>query len=144
MRVVLDTNIIISRYLTPHGRVARVVDLWEADAFELIVSTAVLREYSRVLRYPRHRRTHRMTDDQLAEVDQAFREFARIVEPVGTPAVIKQDPDDDHFLALSAAGGADCLVTGDPHLLQLGSHQDIPILKPADFLARFFPEPEAS
>lgn len=144
MRVVLDTNIIISRYLTPHGRVARVLDLWEADAFELIASAAVLNEYSRVLRYLRHRRAHGLTDDQLAEVDEAFRLFSRIVEPVETPAVIEQDPDDNHFLAVSAAGGADCLVTGDPHLLQLGAYEDIPILKPADFLARFFPEPEAS
>jgi putative PIN family toxin of toxin-antitoxin system len=140
VRVVLDTNVIISRYLTPHGRVARIVDLWEASAFDLVVSEAILGEYSRVLRYPRHRRVHQLTDLQLLEIDEASREFAEIVIPDQVPAVIEQDPDDHHFLALSAESNADALVTGDPHLLELGSYRGIPMLRPADFLARFFPE----
>jgi len=50
VRVVLDTNIIVSSYLTPHGRVARLIELWEQSAFELLVSEAILSEYVRVLR----------------------------------------------------------------------------------------------
>ena len=140
MRVVPDTNIIISRYLTPHGRVARIVDLWEQNAFELIVSEVILSEYDRVLHYPRHRRKHRLTDGQLEEIDEAFREFAEIVVPSETPAVVEDDPDDDHFLACTDSGSADCLVTGDPHLLKLGYYKGIPILSPADFLTRFLLE----
>lgn len=102
MRVVLDTNVIISRYLTPHGRIARIVNLWEVGAFELVVSETILSEYGRVLSYPRHRRAHQLSDLQLLDIDEAFREFAGIVTPDEVPAVIKQDPDDDHFLAASA------------------------------------------
>jgi predicted nucleic acid-binding protein len=54
--------------------------------------------------------------------------------------MVIDDPDDDHFLACADTGGADCLVTGAPHLLKLSSHKGIPILSPTDFLARFFPE----
>jgi len=140
VRVVLDTNIIISRYLTPYGRVARVVDLWEQGAFELLTSDIILAEYARVLRYPRLRRGHQLTEYQLAEIDEAFRELTDYVDPDETPAVVEDDPDDDHFLACADSGGADCLVTGDPHLLNLGSYKGIPILSPADFLNRFFPE----
>lgn len=140
MRVVIDTNVIISRYLTPHGRVAHIVDLWEANAFELIVSEEILAEYARVIRYPRLRLIHRLTDSQLAEIDEALREFSEPSAPDETPAVIQEDPDDDHFLAASVAGTVDCLVTGDLHLLKLGSYQDIPILTPAEFLSRFFPD----
>jgi putative PIN family toxin of toxin-antitoxin system len=137
VRVVLDTNVVISRYLTPRGRVARIIDLWEQGAFELLTSEVILSEYSRVLRYPRLVSIHRLTDAQLAEIDEAFREFTELVVPDATPAVIDDDPDGDQFLACAGSGGADCLVTGDPHLLRLGSYQGIPILSPADFLARF-------
>ena len=140
MRVVLDTNIIVSRYLTPRGRVARIVDLWEQGALDLLTSEVILREYVRVLNYPRLRPVHRLADAQLVEIEESFREFTELVEPVETPAVVEDDPDDDHFLACADSGGADCLVTGDPHLLKLGSYKGIPILSPADFLIRFFPE----
>ncbi len=140
MRVVLDTNIIVSRYLTPHGRVARIVDLWEQGALDLLTSEVILREYVRVLNYPRLRPVHRLADAQLVEIEESFREFTELVEPDETPAVVEDDPDDDHFLACADSGAADCLVTGDPHLLKLGSYKGIPILSPADFLTRFFPE----
>ncbi len=139
MRVVLDTNVIISRYLTPHGRVARILDLWEQNAFELIISETVLSQYKCVLHYPRHRRKHQLTDAQLVEINEAFWEFAVFVVPNETPTVVKEDPDDDHFLACADSAAADCLVTGDPHLLKLGAYKGIPILPPADFLSRFFP-----
>jgi len=139
MRIVLDTNIIASRYVTPRGRVARIVDLWEQGAFELVTSEVILGEYARVLNYPRLRPIHRLTDAQLAEIDEGFRELTELIEPEETPAVVKEDPDDDHFLACAGSGEADCLVTGDPHLLKLGFYQEIPILSLADFLSRFFP-----
>lgn len=140
MRVVLDTNVIISRYLTPQGRVARIIDLWERHAFELVVSGAILREYGSVLRYPRHRRKHLLTDLQLEDIDEALRELTLLVEPSETPRVVESDPDDDHFLACADTGQADCIVSGDPHLLSVGSYKDIPILSPADFLRQYFPE----
>lgn len=140
MRIVLDTNIIVSRFLTPHGRVARIVALWEQGALDILTSEVILSEYLRVLNYPRLRPVHRLTDAQLVEIDEAFREFTELVEPDETPAVVADDPDDDHFLACADSGGADCLVTGDPHLLKLGFYKDIPILLPADFLQRYFPE----
>lgn len=138
MRVVLDTNVIISRFLTPNGSVARIVGLWEDGAFELIVSEAILAEYSQVLRYPRLRAIHRLADGQLDEIDDAFRELTELVEPNEVPEVVEDDPDDDHLLACSMSGKVDCLVTGDRHLLKLGSYNGIPILTPADFLARYF------
>ncbi|MDQ3524263.1 MAG: putative toxin-antitoxin system toxin component, PIN family, partial [Chloroflexota bacterium] len=81
MRVVLDTNIIVSRYLTPRGRVARIVDLWEQGALDLLTSEVILREYVRVLNYPRLRPVHRLADAQLVEIEESFREFTELVEP---------------------------------------------------------------
>jgi putative PIN family toxin of toxin-antitoxin system len=140
MRVVLDTNVIISRYLTPHGRVARIAALWEAGELEVVTTEPIIQEYTRVLRYPYQRSKLGFTDAELDEVDAAFEEFTVIVTPVDTPAVIEADPDDDHILAAAVAGSAACIVSGDKHLLSLGSYRDIPILSPAEFLDRYFPE----
>ena len=140
MRVVLDTNVIISRFLTPHGRVARIADLWEQGVLEVITSEAILREYARVLRYPYQRSKHQFTDAELAEIDAAFEEFTEIVSPTETPAVIIEDPDDDHILAAADTARVECIVTGDKHLLRLDSYKGILILSPADFLARFYPD----
>lgn len=144
MRVVLDTNVIISRYLTPRGRVARIVDLWEKGELEVVTSTPILREYAKVLRYPYQRSVHGFSDAEIAEIDAAFEELTEVVTPADTPAVIEADPDDDHILAAADTARVDCIVSGDKHLLQLGSYREIPILSPAGFLSRFFPDQSVS
>ena len=73
MRVVLDANIIVGRYLTPHGRVARIIDLWEQGGFDLLTSDVILNEYVRVLNYPRLRSLHQLTDAQLTDIEESFR-----------------------------------------------------------------------
>ena len=140
MRVVLDTNLIISRYLSPGGRVARLFDLWESGAFEVLASEAMLDEYARALRYPHLSARHGLSESRLAEIDEAFRELSTRVEASSVTPVVVDDPDDDVFLACAVSGGADVLVSGDGHLRRPGAHQGIPILTPAEFLVRFFPE----
>ena len=81
MRVVLDTNSIVSCYLTPQGRFARILDLWEQDAFDLLVSEVILTEYSQVLTYPRLRSVHRLTDARHVEISSALRAFAEFLVP---------------------------------------------------------------
>lgn len=64
------------------------------------------------------------------------RRSARASQTVSSPVpeVILEDPDDDKFLACAIDGGADYIVSGDHHLLDLGSYEGIPILRPATFL----------
>jgi len=49
-------------------------------------------------------------------------------------AIIKDDPDDDRVLECAVAGHADYIVSGDRHLLKLGSYDSIPILTVRQFL----------
>lgn len=134
MRVVLDTNIVVSRYLAPHGVVADVLRLWEQGQFDLIVSPAVLDEYERMLREPSIWVIHRMSDDEIARVMAGFRAFSIQVAPTAGLALACDDPDDDKFLECAVAGNASCTVSGDRHLLALGSYQRIQILPPTAFL----------
>jgi putative PIN family toxin of toxin-antitoxin system len=135
MRVVLDTNVIVSSYLVALGPPARIVAAWRAGRFELVVSTALLAEYARALMYDRVQRRHHLSVEQIyADVAQ-FRVYAHLVEPVDVPAVIPADRDDDHVLACAIGGNADYIVSGDPHLVDLTEYQGIRIVRPSAFLA---------
>lgn len=137
MRVVVDTNVVVSRYLAPQGRAALVLERWQQEKFYLLVSEPILREYERVLKYDRLRSRHGLSDEEIAELIEDFREFAVlvIVGPEATLGVVKQDREDNKFLECAAVGGAECLVSGDEHLLALEQYQGSQILSPAAFLA---------
>lgn len=135
MRVVLDTNIIVSAFLVALGTPARIVAAWRAQRFELVVSPALLAEYEAALNYDRVRRRHGLSPEQIAREVQVIGEVALVVEPTNVLAVIADDPDDDHVLACAVAGEADYIVSGDPHILALREYQGIRVLSPRAFVA---------
>jgi predicted nucleic acid-binding protein len=55
------------------------------------------------------------------------------IEPTERLTVVKDDPDDDKIVECAAAAGFDYLVTGDRHILKLGSHGKTQIVRPAEF-----------
>ena len=63
-----------------------------------------------------------------------FLSVVQIVTPATVPPVILADPDDDHVLACALAAGADLVVSGDRHLLQLQSHRGISIVNATEAL----------
>ncbi len=133
MRAVVDTNVFVARLLSPTGAPAQVSDLWEAGAFELVVSEPILTEYARVLAYPHLAARLRLDAAAIAELIAALRQFAILVEPTEPLTVIRDDPHDDKFLECAVAGGAEYVVSGDKHMLQLGEYCGIQILPPAAF-----------
>jgi uncharacterized protein len=135
MRVVLDTNVLISRYLSPNGLPAQVLDLWRQEAFELVVSESILAEYQEVLSYDRLRRLHGLSEAEIAAILEDFREFAILAEPTERLQVVPEDPDDDRFVEAALAGEAELIVSGDHHLLQLKTYNGIRVVIPSVFLA---------
>ena len=134
MRAVVDTNVIVSRYLTPGGLAAQVFSDGRTNRLELVVSEALLSEIHEVLLRPAIKARHQLTETQLSEIVANFRWFATVVEPTEKQTVCA-DPDDDMFLECALAGGADVVVSRDPHLLQLKECRGIRIMTPAVFLA---------
>lgn len=134
MRVVIDTNIVVSRYLTPAGLAAHILSLWRADRFELLISEPILAEIHEVLLRPGIRARHRLDGGQVRRVVDDLRRFGVLVDP-DESIEASPDPDDDKFLECAVAGGADVVVSPDPHLLDLRSFRGIRILSPAAFLA---------
>jgi uncharacterized protein len=108
IRVVLDTNIIVSALLQPSGTPAQVFVLTLGGALQLCVSGSIYAEYEEVLRRPRFQRREEIITKTL----QTIREKGLWVRPTETVRAC-QDPDDDIFLECAQAAQADYLVTGN-------------------------------
>ncbi|MGH2558507.1 MAG: putative toxin-antitoxin system toxin component, PIN family [Thermomicrobiales bacterium] len=137
MKVVLDTNVIVSAYIAPSGPPAIILRLAEARAYDLVASRAILSEYERVLGYPHVRSLHRKTDVEISTIVGRLAKVAERITPTERIAVIEEDPDDDKFIECAVEAGADYIVSGNKHLLKLGAFRGIQILPPALFLRLF-------
>ncbi len=137
MRVVLDTNVVVSSFIAPAGTPAKVVELMRENELELLVSEAILAEYESVLMYPQIQIRHSLSSIEVADIIAQFRAQAIVVEPGQELEVVKDDPDNDKFLECAVAGGAEFIVSGDKHLLALKEYAGIHILSPAAFLSVF-------
>jgi putative PIN family toxin of toxin-antitoxin system len=132
MRVVLDTNVVVSAFLGK--RCAPILALWKQKRFILFISTPILDEYASVLRRPLFALPEVIIEDFL---DYVYHN-AHFVPPTSLIHLVHQDPSDDKFLDCALQVKTDYLVTGDPHLLNLGSSfQQTKILPPHEFLKLF-------
>ncbi len=139
MRVVLDTNQHISAIIRPNGHPAQIVRLWRIGLIELAVSPFILAEFERVVHRPRIQQKHNLSDADIAEYLEILRTFAVLVRGTVTVNAVPDDPDDDIIIACAIESEADMIISGDQHLLSLGSYQGIPIVKAAEFLSGYIP-----
>lgn len=130
---VLDANVLVSALTVKVGKPAQILP--HLNRLVLLTSEAILAEVERVLHYPRIQRRYQLHDEVITEYLQRLRVVSTIVAVRTSIAVIAADPDDDKFLACALDGGAEYIVSGDPHLLSLQQYQHIRMITPADFLA---------
>ena len=136
MRVVLDTNVLLSALISPHGAPDIIYQAWRAGRFELVTSTAQLDELRRVSRYPKlrailppHRIGGMMNNMQRSVVLEHLPNLSDGVELI--------DPSDNFLFTMALEGEANYLVTGDRRsgLLQRGGAGRARIVSPATFCA---------
>ena len=108
IRVVLDTNIIVSALLQPLGPPAQVFLLALGDTVQMCVSGVIFAEYEEVIRRPRIRRT----EETILSALETIRTKAFWVRPSDHVRACS-DPDDDVFLECAQASSASYLVTGN-------------------------------
>jgi len=108
VRVVLDTNILISACLKPQGLEAQVVEMALCREIEACVSEAVFDEYAEVLRRPKFSGFQDKAESLLAKIERT----AIKVLP-GERLDIATDEDDNRFLECAEASGAEFLITGN-------------------------------
>jgi putative PIN family toxin of toxin-antitoxin system len=108
IRVILDTNVVVSAHLNDEGYERSVLDLALSGKLRIFVSEAILKEYESVLRRPKFRLKPRSVSHSLL----LLRAAARVVAPYGQIDVAR-DPGDNRFLECAEAAKADYLVTGN-------------------------------
>lgn len=131
VRVVLDTNVLISAALSPGGTSRRTVDTSFATCSVLLLE-ATFAELVDVIDRPHLRRYY--SEARKTGFLTQLKATAHWLKPAGLIEA-GRDPKDFKFLDLAVSGGADYLVSGDQDLLVLHPFEGIPILTPAQFLA---------
>ncbi len=130
MRVVLDTNVIVSGLNFP-GNERLVLELALRGRFELYVSTFILEEAAGVLA-----RKFDWDAERSSQALSALGNAATVIYPRRLPEVIEGSHADNRILECAVEASADYLVTGDRrHLLPLGTHEGVRILNAPRFLS---------
>lgn len=134
LRVVLDTNVLVSGLAYPAGNPGRILAAWRQGALEMVLSRHILDELVRVLL--RLRRIS-LSEAEIRDLADSFMFLADVAEPDVEAASREKalcDPNDRQILGTLLAGRANYLITGDKDLLVLADRY--PILTPAQFLAK--------
>lgn len=133
LRVVLDTNVLLSGLAYPLSMPGRIIAAWRHGSVEVLLSAYILDELRRVLPKLAHR--HGLSAAEIEDLVDALSIQAEVIEPLATDAPALRDADDrpvlGTLLAALQGSGADYLVTGDRDLLALAT--EYPILTPAAF-----------
>lgn len=133
MRIVLDTNIVVSFAILARSRLGRIVEAI-LGRHTILYSEATFGELARTLSRPKLSRYIETPD-----VEAFLRRYESLGERIEAADDIRasRDPDDDKSLALAVAGHADCIVTGDSDLIALHPFRSIEILTVEGFIARY-------
>jgi uncharacterized protein len=129
LRIVLDTNVLISALLRQGG--PRRLLLLLSREHEIVSSVQMLAELEDVL----HRDKFQLNDDQITDYLSLIISGSTVMNVADYPEVIRVDPDDDVVLASALEGEADYIVTGDKHLLLIREYCKMKIITVKQILA---------
>jgi putative PIN family toxin of toxin-antitoxin system len=133
LRIVLDTNVLVSGLLSPAGPPGRILDLVTAQHVAVLFDDRIIAEYHDVLARPRLRIQPAEADALLAVIQQAG--IPVVARPLD---VVLPDGDDVTFFEVAVEGRADALVTGNErHFTPVKGDPRVAILNPADFVSRW-------
>ncbi|MEW6179188.1 MAG: putative toxin-antitoxin system toxin component, PIN family [Chloroflexota bacterium] len=127
MRIVLDTNVLVSALLNPFGSPGRILDLILGGAIRILYDDRILAEYRDVLLRPRFGFEKQYV--------QRLMEYLIFTGEGVSAAILKVDAvdmDDVMFAEVAISGAADALVTGNPNHFTFLEHP--PVLSPAAFI----------
>jgi uncharacterized protein len=135
LRVVLDTNVLLSGIAYPASIPGRIMAAWRHGSVEVLLSAYILDELRRVL--PRLAHRHGLTATEIDDLVDILALLAELIEPAPSADPALRDINDQPVLGTLLAArqnpGADYLITGDKDLLALAGR--FPIISPAEFWA---------
>ena len=129
MRIVLDTNVLISGIFFS-GPPFKILEAWRDGRLEMVVSQEILEEYYRVGEIL----SNRYPDVDITPALEFITINAEIVSPPGLDEPICVDPDDDKFFTCAIAGRCSVIISGDKHLLDKSGYAGVSVQKPRYFV----------
>lgn len=132
MKVVIDTNIIVSGFLSPFSLSGEIVRMIASGELELCHDSRILSEYKEVLLRPKFSFEVNRINDFLIQI-----ESCGYTEGASPLKKALPDRSDEPFLEVALTGKAFCLVTGNIRHYPLHLRQGMSILPPAEFLERY-------
>lgn len=137
MRVIFDTNVLVSFAMARGAIMDTLYAAWLAGAFELQVSDVLLKEFSEVIERPHLRRF--FVAESLGLITDLIEGGQCLV--ITPPYPVAPDRKDSFLLAMLSHEEAEVLVTGDKGLLSLGHFEGKPIVNPAAFVREYLASP---
>ncbi|HYU35896.1 MAG TPA: putative toxin-antitoxin system toxin component, PIN family [Thermoanaerobaculia bacterium] len=129
MKIVLDTNVLVSGLLQPFGPSGQIVRLVASGELVLCHDPRILAEYQEVLFREKFSFDRERVDALLEEIR------AGGIPVAARPLAVRlPDPDDEPFLEVALAGGAQCLVTGNSKHYPAEARQGAKVLSPRSFI----------
>jgi putative PIN family toxin of toxin-antitoxin system len=135
-KVVLDTNVLISGMIAS-GYSASILDAVRREEIKLVTSAHLLEEFSEVVSRRRIVRKYPHVSENADAFLDFLRAFAILTPGIPEPNPASRDRDDDFVLACALDENVECVVSGDPHLLDMKAYKGIPILTPREFVERY-------
>ena len=135
-KAVLDTNVLVSGVIAS-GYSASILDAARREEIRLVTSAHLLEEFSDVISRRHIARKYPKAAEEAEALLDFLRAFAVLASGIPEPGTISPDRDDDFVLACALEEKADCIVSGDPHLLNLKIYKGISILTPKQFVERY-------
>jgi len=129
LKVVIDTNVFISSFF---GGIPRaVIDCWKKGEITLCLSQKIIEEYLEVLN-----RLGLENENEMQNLAKLFAEGYHSIFTAKTPdiKIVKNDPDDDKFIACAVALDSKIIISGDNYLRNLKRYVDIEIMSPKEFM----------
>ena len=134
LRVVVDTNLLVSGFISSRSYPREIEGRWRRGEFILITSPGIIEEISRVLRRPRIPQNYHITELDIQAFTLALNHQAYSVAGKLDLHGIAPDPGDDKVISCAVEARADCIVTGDKRLQQVGEYQGIKIIDAESFI----------
>ena len=133
MRVVVDTNVLVSSFLNSKGHPRAVIDLWKTGQISLCVSAEILEEYLEVLA-----RLGLRGEPELKSLLRMFKRKENLVfrKVAAHFHQVKDDPADDKFIDCAIGARARYIISGDSHLLKVKQFKTVKIVSPEQFVAQ--------
>lgn len=133
-KAVLDSNIIVSALIVPHGKPAQIILYAKQGKFTCILSAEILQEVRGILTRRHIQKKYHPTEEAIEKLLSVLQELSVMISVQNIENVIPNDPPDNIVLACAVEGNADYLVSGNLYFINLKEYRNVKMVTPAQFL----------